>query len=412
MSGLLQLLLVASIWLGIGVVLLAAIRPLLLALGGAGLVYRSWWLLPLVLLALCLPVPTLPMGDALPVLGHIAVPGLSAAGTMVPSGWPMALAGLWGLGMATTAVRSWRAQRRFERGMGTLRAREDGSWQASGDPGLPALVGLLRPRIVVGPRFDAQFDAAERELVLQHERNHRRHGDHLANGGLLLLRCVFWFHPLLAWAARCFLRDQELACDARTVGIRPALRGLYATALLKAQLVHPAAPMACHWRCQPLLKERIMMLGQSKRKRLPWLSGQVLVAGLCVAVGGVAWASQTGQALPSGIDVAPLPASADASPVAGDRQAQALKMPPPHYPKAAFEQSQTGEVVLRVDIGADGQVGDVRVLKASNPGVFDDVSIAAARQWTYQAAIKDGRPVASALRIPITFAMDETEPAP
>lgn len=409
MSGLLQLMLTASIWLSIGVLLLAAIRPLLLALGGAGLVYRSWWLLSLVLLALCLPVPALPMSEALPALNHIVARGMPVADAVVPPGWPMALAWLWMVGAASVAVRSWRAQRAFERGMGVLQAREDGSWQASGDPGLPALVGLWRPRIVVGPQFDAQFDAVERELVLQHERNHRRHGDHLANAALLLLRCVFWFHPLLAWAARCFLRDQELACDARTVEFRPALRGLYAAALLKAQLAHPPAPIACHWRCQPLLKERIMMLSQSKRKLLPWLSGQVLVAGLCAAVGGVAWASQAEQASPS-IDSLSAPANADA--VAADREAQVVKMPPPHYPKAAVEQSQIGEVVLRVDIGADGQVGDVRVLKASNPGVFDDVSIAAARQWTYQAAIKGGKPVASALRIPITFAMDETEPTP
>ena len=39
----------ASLWLAVGVVLLAVLRPLLVRLGGAGLAYRSWWLLPLLL---------------------------------------------------------------------------------------------------------------------------------------------------------------------------------------------------------------------------------------------------------------------------------------------------------------------------------------------------------------------------
>jgi hypothetical protein len=49
------------------------------------------------------------------------------------------------------------------------------------------------------------------------------------------------------------------------------------------------------------------------------------------------------------------------------------------------------------------------VLSATNPGVFDAVSIAAARSWTYRPAMKNGKPVAAAVKIPITFAMDNTE---
>ncbi len=218
----------------------------------------------------------------------------------------------------------------------------------------------------------------------------------------MLVRCVFWFHPLLPWAARRFLRDQELACDARTIGADPALVRPYAAALLKAQGIAVVVPMACHWRRPSLLEERITMLVQPQRKRLQRWSGQMMVVALCVAAGGAAWAGQE----------VPAPTVAVHPVMPGDRDAQVVKMPPPRYPKHAVDNRLTGEVVLRVDIDADGDLGNVRVLKASNPGIFEDVSIAAARQWTYQAAIRDGRPVASALRIPITFAMDEPEPTP
>jgi outer membrane biosynthesis protein TonB len=48
-------------------------------------------------------------------------------------------------------------------------------------------------------------------------------------------------------------------------------------------------------------------------------------------------------------------------------------------------------------------------VSATNPGVFEAVSIAAARSWTYRPALKNGKPVAGAVRIPITFAMDESD---
>lgn len=389
----------ASVWLAVGVVLLAMLRPLLVRMGGAGLAYRSWWLLPLLLVALLLPLPQVALLQHVPALPLKVVPGASDSvdGQLMPGAWLLLMA--WALGMGICLLRDLRAQRRFERNMGPLKPRADGSWQASSDPGLPALVGLWRPRIVVGPDFDQQFTAQEQGLILQHERSHRRNGDHWANGALMLIRAVFWFHPLLSWASRCFLRDQELACDARTMDPQPALRGLYASTLLKAQLVHPVAPAVCHWRSQPVLKERIAMLKQSKRKALPWVSGQVLVVGLCVGMGAVAWASQ-------GSTLAGSPAAADL-----DREIQVDKMPPPSYPKSAIEQRQVGVVNLRVEVDAQGHPSDVRVLSATNPGVFDAVSIAAARSWTYRPAMKNGKPVAGAVKIPITFAMDDTEDA-
>ncbi|HIE0126177.1 TPA: M56 family metallopeptidase [Stenotrophomonas maltophilia] len=402
----------ASLWLAVGVVLLAVLRPLLVRLGGAGLAYRSWWLLPLLLVALLLPLPQVALLQHVPTLPLKVVPGATddVAARSLPGAWLLLMA--WVLGVGICLLRDLRAQRRFERCMGPLKPRVDGSWQASGDPGLPALVGLWRPRIVVGPDFDQQFTAQEQSLILQHERSHRRHGDHWANGALLLVRAVFWFHPLLPWAAGRFLRDQELACDARTMAPQPALRGLYASTLLKAQLVHPVAPAVCHWRSQPVLKERIAMLKQSKRKALPWVSGQVLVVGLCLGMGAVAWASQGGAAGSPRIGVEPFEhAEEDAAKAGLDRPIQVDKMPPPSYPKSAIEQRQVGVVNLRVEVDAQGRPADVQVLSATNPGVFDAVSVAAARSWTYRPAMKNGKPVAAAVRIPITFAMDDTEDA-
>lgn len=139
MTELLQGLLQASTWLAVAVavLLLAALRRL----GGAALVYRSWWLLPLVMLAPMLPVAPPALTDSTAVL----VLGTALRAPPVPGDarlWPLLLVGLWVAGVLVGAVVQWRAQRRFEHGMGPLRERADGNWQASADPGLPALVGL------------------------------------------------------------------------------------------------------------------------------------------------------------------------------------------------------------------------------------------------------------------------------
>lgn len=403
MTDLLDGLLQASVWLAVAALVVAAARPVLLHLGGAALAYRSWWLLPLMLIAPCLPLPQLPISETAPVMVMASALRAPAVPTDA-SQWALLLLAVWLLGAVTMACVSWRAQRRFAHALGALQPRADGSWQASGDPGLPALVGLWRPRIVVGPDFEQRFSPAEQDLILRHEHSHRRHGDPWANAGLAALRCVFWFHPLLPWAARRFLRDQELACDARTVDPHPALRRLYANALLKAQLVHPVAPMACYWRSQPMLKERIAMLKEHKRKALPWLTGQVLVVGMCVGLCTVAWASQGSGGVPaSGIGQ-----GAELA----DRNAIAHKMPPPSYPKIAFEQSIVGKVVVRVDIDAEGKATNVRVLEATPAGVFDEATVAAAKQWTFEPAIRNGKAVASALKVPVTFAMDDEVPTP
>ncbi len=408
MFELLDGLLLASVWLAVATLVLATARPLLLRLGGAALAYRSWWLLPLLLVAPYLPLPWLPVTGTATVMvmaSALRAPAVAADASQ----WPLLLLTVWLLGAVAMAWLSWRAQRRFERALGALQPRADGSWQASGDPGLPALVGLWKPRIVVGPDFDQRFSPAEQELILRHEHSHRRHGDPWANAALALLRCVFWFHPLLPWAARCFLRDQELACDARTVDPHPALRRIYANALLKAQLVHPVAPMACHWRSQPIVKERIVMLKQHPRKALSQVTGQVLIVGMCIGLSSLAWASQ-GRAAATGLQSEPAMPAAPPAPVAvADAEIKVKQMAPPQYPKSAFEQGISGKVILRVNVGADGIPGDITVLSSTPAGVFDAASVAAAKLWTFEPAIRNGKPAPAALRIPLTFQWDTNE---
>src|SRR3546814_1945739 len=71
---------------------------------------------------------------------------------------------------------------------------------------------------------------------------------------------------------------------------------------------------------------------------------------------------------------------------------------PPKYPADAVAARTTGKVVVIVDVAADGSVSDARVEKSEPAGVFDQVTLEAVKKWTFQPALKDGKPVAGRVR--------------
>ena len=96
----------------------------------------------------------------------------------------------------------------------------------------PALVGLVRPEIVV-PQWLLTLDATAASTILAHESEHRRAGDaHLIAGAILLTILVPWNAPLW-WMAHRLMRAVELDCDARVIagGVE---RTRYASLLLDA----------------------------------------------------------------------------------------------------------------------------------------------------------------------------------
>ncbi len=104
---------------------------------------------------------------------------------------------------------------------------------------------------------------------------------------------------------------------------------------------------------------------------------------------GVGFGRGDGRLLPAG----PPPRDTDTSaPSNVDEKPVRLRAPTPRYTEAARTNKIQGTVTMRVWVGADGDVKQVKVVRGLPDGLTEQ-AIEAARQAKFKPAIKDGKPV-------------------
>ncbi len=95
-------------------------------------------------------------------------------------------------------------------------------------------------------------------------------------------------------------------------------------------------------------------------------------------------------------------APAAALPIGGDvKQAKLLSSLPPVYPALAKSQHVSGDVRIDALIDANGRVTTMKIV--SGPTLLHQAAMDALRQWKYQPALLDGKPVAMHLTVTIQF---------
>jgi TonB family protein len=268
---------------------------------------------------------------------------------------------------------------------------------------LPYVAGLLEPRILVPMGLLRETEAGELRALLLHEEAHRRRRDPLRAAAMRFCAALLFFYPPAAWVVRRLRESAELVCDEQAV--RSGLeRDAYARALagtLRRSLYPIADPLSAGLGGGAGLRIRFERISEPwrycMRNRHRLILGSALA--LLVAV----------TFLP-----APLLAGGDgtASSVSGDGADAADTMPvlvqtvPPAYPEAERKNGVEGTVMLRLRVTAKGGVGQILVVEAvPDHPAFNDSAIAAARQWIFEPATKDGKAVACWVQVPIRFAL-------
>jgi protein TonB len=86
----------------------------------------------------------------------------------------------------------------------------------------------------------------------------------------------------------------------------------------------------------------------------------------------------------------------------------AIKRAPLDYPTFARNAGIEGQVVLEVEVFADGTVGAIEVVKSlmAGPGGLDEAAIKSVKQWVFQPAKSSGRAVAVWVTFPVTFTLE------
>ena len=282
-----------------------------------------WALVPASLIALLLPAPEhyktgSIMLEWLPAQASTVSATSSLIETRASAGNTTWLWWLWAMGGTGFACVLAAQQYGFHRRLGRLQVRPDGSLLATSKDAGPAVIGLLRPRVVLPADFEQRYDLTQQSMILCHEYSHLRRGDVPANALASALRCIYWFNPLVHYAANRLRHDHELAADAAVVARFPQHRKTYAETLLKVQLAAPGLPVGCLWQSSHPLKERIAMLKAKPTSFARNFTALSLASALIVGSAGVVWAAK--------------PAQTDAAKSSDHIDASYRRLSPPGYP--------------------------------------------------------------------------------
>ncbi|MEL6686528.1 MAG: energy transducer TonB [Pseudomonadota bacterium] len=81
---------------------------------------------------------------------------------------------------------------------------------------------------------------------------------------------------------------------------------------------------------------------------------------------------------------------ADPDDCIGGEALAAIDLTLPPYPRRAFRTGRQGWVLLRLDVGADGNIADVEAERELPEGLFASSAVRAAKNWTFEPPANGG----------------------
>jgi protein TonB len=99
------------------------------------------------------------------------------------------------------------------------------------------------------------------------------------------------------------------------------------------------------------------------------------------------------------------PQGGDAAAAETDVTYRALSRP--QYPQAMIDARESGTVIVLATVGVDGSVSAASAVPGQGVATgLQEAAVAAVKTWTFNPATRDGKPVESAVHVPVTFALD------
>jgi TonB family protein len=353
-------------------------------------VRHAIWLIAMFAVALVPAVLSIPQ-TAIPAAARIVVRAIAGAPQVAAQKLPWLLI-IWAIGASIVfgrliagliaAARITRPAKNIDGILYSDRAATPMTW------------GFFRP-VVILPTYAIAWSAAERDLVIRHERAHISRHDWLWQTLASIMTAIFWFHPLMWLASFELRREAEGAVDDCVLanGVTPSD---YAGRLLDVArqlrgLATPAAviPMVR----KPELETRVRSILDPTRPRAS--------AGLLVRCAIVLAALAL--ILPIAVTRQRVYAQGKVYKIGnGVSQPTVLYKQEPAYTPEAKDEKIQGTVTLQVVIATTGYAENIRVIRSLDPGL-DANAITAVSNWQFKPGMKDGQPVAVYATIQLTF---------
>jgi len=387
------------------------------------------------------------LATAIPAVGAVYDrPGADRAPLQTsPATWPRILAVVWLLGVAVLVLRILMGTIAVRRLARSANASPDQTWQAliiqllsslsiskpvrllfSDAPVSPMTWGMRRHTILL-PSGAMQWSGDRRRLVLAHELAHVKRNDGMVQVFIQMVCGIYWFNPLVWYAAHRVRIERERACDDQVLNLGAIaedyadhlvqiVRGLHAGQSLSFAAVSMAQPSQLETRLVSILDSR------ARRRSL----SRVAVTFLCAFMGlltiSIAQIGLTAAVpLPPVLMAAPAftapQPEAEPKPAAPQRThigdagtasqtdvtpPQVIESSPTIYTDEALAAHIEGTVTLEANVDTNGKVTMLRLVKGLGYGL-DERARDAVLTWKFAPASRNGVAVQAITQIDVHF---------
>ena len=282
----------------------------------------------------------------------------------------------------------------------------------------------VRNHTILLPSSARQWSDERCRLVLAHELAHVKRTDGLLQLFVQIVCSVYWFNPLVWYAAHRIRIERERACDDRVLSLGAeavdyadhlvqVVRGLRTRRALSFASVSMAQP-------SQLESRLVSILDSGMRRRTLSKTGTILLctfAGLLtitVAAIGIAAAVPLPPVFVSAVKFTPAVAkpestaqrtrigNGNAIPNSAVIPPQVLEPSKPEYTQEGVEANIEGIVTLEGHVDIKGEVSRLRVIKGLGYGL-DQKAIDAVLGWKFRPALRNGAPVEAITQIEVDF---------
>ncbi len=159
---------------------------------------------------------------------------------------------------------------------------------------VPAVIGWLKPVVLLPARACTGLSAEQIEAILAHELAHIKRCDYVINCFQVMIETLLFYHPAVWWLSRAIRCEREQCCDDVAVSL-VGDRFVYARALTAMEALRGRAPglaMAAGSRGSRLRRRILRLLGVP-HEPVPtvarWLAAAVVLVGALTLGVGMPW---------------------------------------------------------------------------------------------------------------------------